>query len=393
MAMSKQDAQYFQTVYAGEIDFDTERFLTEVQNLFGSESIQQEVAWRIQVLRDIAAQDDLADVCHALRNALSRVFSENQSEHAVLSALKSLTEVRREDGKAVDLRRFQKRQRRTLSEDEYRDFLARKLENTLYQIENLSQFYPDASTMLEQLKVPTEKLEGQIRDPGIPVKQVAALEKQIREAEPFRHYESLKVRFLRDWLTQFTNSDPEEVANLSPEELRQLVATTQRHQLTQLLKAQVALPDMDMSEHLSLHDTLEGNFHDEVFWDRANQGTRNGFRHWILGVIQSFGIPRGRRYVMAQRKDDDSQLLLFGMGVDTISEDTQDLTLVPYIKPFTRKSGYLLEIRRRDLGTDEEYHQQLRHALMPFLFAFDQMRDFKVNRDLVSFFTSAYQSH
>ena len=96
---------------------------------------------------------------------------------------------------------------------------------------------------------------------------------------------------------------------------------------------------------------------------------------------------------MAQRKTDDSQLLLFGMGVDTLGEDAASLTLVPYLKPFTRKSGYLLEIRRRDLGTDEEYHQQLRHAVMPFLYAFDQMRDFKVSRELVSFFTSAYQSH
>ncbi len=393
MAMSQQDAKYFQTVYAGEIDFDTERFLTEVQNLFGSETIQQEVAWRIQVLRDIASQDDLNDVCDALRNALSRVFSEHQSESAVLAALKALTEVEREDGQAVDLRRFQKRARRTLTEDEYREFLAKKLENTLYQIDNLGLFYPDALPMLEGLKGPTGQLEGQIRDPGIPVKQVAAAERQIRDGASFQHYESLKVRFLRDWLTQFTNVDPAEAANLSPAELQQLVATTQRHQLTQLLKAEVTLPDMDMSEHLSLHDTLEGNFKDEVFWERANQGMRNGFRHWILGAIQSFGIPRGRRYVMAQRKTDDSQLLLFGMGVDTLGDDVESLTLVPYLKPFTRKSGYLLEIRRRDLGTDEEYHQQLRHAVMPFLYAFDQMRDFKVSRDLVSFFTSAYQSH
>lgn len=391
--MSKQDAQYFQTLYAGEIDFDTERFLTEVQNLFSSEAVLREVRWRIQVLRDIASQEDLADVCGALRHALSRVFSEHKDEASVLAALKALTEVQREDGESVDLRRFQKRARRTLSEDEYRDFLARKLANTLYQIENLGLFYPDAMSMLEQLKAPTEQLEGQIRDPGIPVKQVAAAERRIREAAPFEHYESLKVRFLRDWLAQFTHVDPAEAARLSPEALQQLVATTQRHQLTQLLKAEVALPEMDMSEHLGLHDTLEGKFHDEVFWDRANQGTKNGFRHWILGVIQSFGIPRGRRYVMAQRKTDDSQLLLFGMGVDTFGEDPGTLTLVPYLKPFTRKSGYLLEIRRRDLGTDEEYHQQLRHAVMPFLYAFDQMRDFKVSRELVSFFTSAYQSH
>ncbi len=161
--------------------------------------------------------------------------------------------------------------------------------------------------------------------------------------------------------------------------------------MTHLLKTKIVVSDVDMTEHLGLHDTLECTFAEESFWTGANTGVRNGFRAWILGAIQAFGMLKGQRYAFFQSKDDQDQYLLFGVGIKDFSDmDETPLEMVPYIKPFTRKGGYLLEIRKREIGDPEEYHHELRHYVLPFLFAFDQMNNFALNKDLISFFTSHY---
>jgi hypothetical protein len=42
------------------------------------------------------------------------------------------------------------------------------------------------------------------------------------------------------------------------------------------------------------------------------------------------------------------------------------------------------------LGEAKEYHTELRHYVLPFLFAFDGMKEFRINSDLLAFFTSNY---
>ena len=51
---------------------------------------------------------------------------------------------------------------------------------------------------------------------------------------------------------------------------------------------------------------------------------------------------------------------------------------------------YLLEIRQREIGDPEQYQHELRHYVLPFLFGFDQVPNFVVNKDLITFFTSNY---
>jgi len=64
--------------------------------------------------------------------------------------------------------------------------------------------------------------------------------------------------------------------------------------------------------------------------------------------------------------------------------------MVPYIKPFTKKGTYLLEIRQRELSDPDQYAHELRHYVLPFLFAFDSMPNFHLSKELITFFTSNY---
>ncbi len=149
-------------------------------------------------------------------------------------------------------------------------------------------------------------------------------------------------------------------------------------------------PNTDMVEHLEPHDTLEATFQNTVFWKGATTGVKNGFKDWIMGAIQAYGMLKGQRYALFENEKASDHFLLFGIGVGEIGGEKDLVEMVSFVKPFTRKAGYLLEIRKRDISDPDEYHAELRHYLMPFLFAFDSMRDFKLNGELLSFFTSNY---
>ena len=100
---------------------------------------------------------------------------------------------------------------------------------------------------------------------------------------------------------------------------------------------------------------------------------------------------KGRRYAFFQSKRDSDQYLLFGVGVTDLPDAKGlPLVMVPYVKPFTRKGGYLLEIRQREINDPEQYHHELRHYVLPFLFGFDQVPNFEVSTELITFFTSSY---
>ena len=391
--MANQD-RYFNLAgrgASGSGEFDAEQLLTEVNSLFKSEEVLQEVGWRIAVLRDISSQPELADVVEGLRNRLTQIFSQGGAEEEVLDRLKALTEVKRADGGMIDLRRLMKRDKRTLSEGEYRRVLEKKLRNTESLMLNLMAIFPESHTILKDLRKTTERLSKKISNGGIATKSIWDEEQALRETAAFEAYEEYKTRFLTDWLSQFTSLTGDQIKGKSPEEIQQMVTEHQRHQMIHLLKTQVVLSDTDMTDRLGLHDTLEGGFSNEEFWQGANVSVRSAFRQLILGVIQSFGMSKGMRYAFFQMKGDDDHLMLFGMGVKQLPEhDDSPLELVPYMKPFTRKAGFLLEIRRQELTDPDQYFHELRHYVLPFLFAFDQIPNFTVPSDLIGFFTSGY---
>jgi hypothetical protein len=389
--MTKADTSYFHTSLDSSGDLDPERFLLEVDSQFRSPELKEEVRWRLNVLTDISAMPDLLEASTALRTRLTQIFTAGGDEMTVLSRLKELTEVPGNDGKPLDLRRFLKRTRRTYSESEYRAILGKKLENTRVQLENLLLFYPDAEGDLQQLVKALQDLQTLMLDLGRKTQDVKDQEDKLRAGPVFRKYEELKSRFLKDWLARFGNIPDAEISGLTPEEIQKLILEHQRHQMTALLRTKIRPVDTDMTPHLSLHDTLEGEFKDPEFWKMSNSHVKSGFRQWVLAAIQAFGMLKGQRYAFFQSESDKDQYLLFGLGVSSIPTiPGAPIVMVPYIKPFARKAGYLLEIRKRELGDPKEYHHELMHYVMPFLYAFDQLKEFRVSRDLIQYFNGRY---
>lgn len=383
---------YFRTLQDGEATFDGDTFLTEVGSQFQSENIVKEVRWRIAVLKEISSQPELTDISEGLRNRLTQIFSAGSAENEILDSLKTLTEVKRSDGQPVELRRFLKRSKRTLNEFEYRRILTRKIENTEFQMINLMALFPEARQVLSELTNEVHSLISNISDQSQSIIAIKAQEDGIRGSTAFEAYEELKSRFLKDWLGQFADLSTEDLEGMDAAQVQQLVVEHQRHQMTQLLKTKIIASDVNMTEHLGLHDTLECGFSDKDFWNSANDRAQEGFRQWILAIIRTFGMLKGKRYSFFQSEEDKDQYLLFGVGIADLEEEDGEgvLEMVPYVKPFTRKGGYLLEVRKREIGDPEQYYYELRHYVLPFLFAFDQIQNFNVSKELITFFTSSY---
>jgi len=372
--------------------FDAKEFLLAVESQFKSPEVHEEVRWRLQVLKELTASLELEQASKGLRKALSGVFTAHTEEQKILAGLKELTEIEGgADGKPIDLRRFLKRARRSYDPGEYAKILQKKILNTQGQVQNLVLFFPDSRQILTDLSRSLDTLVQRMRNASESITMIKEREDNVRKTEEFLHYEHLKEEFLKKWLARFSEFSEAEVANMTPEEVQRLIVEHQRHQMTQLLKTQIKLSTVDMTQHLDPHDTLESEFADQGFWKGANSAARTGFRDLVLSVVQAFGMLKGHRYALFENEKDASQLMLFGIGVAGFSDDRDKLLkMVPFMKPFTKKSGYLLEIRKRELGEQREYHTELRHYALPFLFAFDGMKEFRVNSDLLTFFTSNY---
>ncbi len=382
---------FFKSVHQGEAEFEASRFLVEVEAQFPSEDVREEVHWRLDVLKELAGQPDLAEATEGLKKKLSQIFSVGGDEKAILEQLKALTEIQGKNGEKLDLRRFLKRGRRSYTEDEYRVILGKKLDNTGSHVANLTAFYPEAEGELNKLVKALGVLRERLDNPAAKVADIKAQEDKLRETPTFHTYEELKTRFLHNWLARFASLSAEQVKGMPPEEVQRLIQEHQRHQLSQLVKQKIALSEMDMTEQLGVHDTLECEFRDTAFWQPASQAVRDAFKQWILETVQAFGMLKGHRYACFQSQTDKDQFLLFGLGVSGLPTGVgQAMVMVPYLKPFTRKAAYLLEIRKRDIGNAEAYYHELVHYVIPFLYAFDQMKEFKVGKELLTFFNNRY---
>ena len=391
--MTADDAHgFFRTYYEqGGADFDALRFLTEVEAQFKSDDVVQEVRWRLDALAQISSKPGMEAASQVLRDRLTQIFSAGGDESAVLKPLKNLTEIENADGSRLDLRSFLKRDRRVLSEQEYRVVLGRKITNTNSHVVNLIAYYPQAEKDLHQLAAQLSDLSGEILNPSVPTGVLRAKENKVRALPIFGLYEDLKTRFLTDWLARFSNLKDDQLKGLDPAEIQRLIQEHQRHQLTHLLKGKIKLLDMDMTEHLGLHDTLEAGFRDEDFWKGANAAAKTSFLKWVMDAVQAFGMLKGNRYAFFQSQASPELYLLFGLGLSHMPQNSPDpIRMLPYVKPFTRKGTYLLEIRKRDIGDSDAYYKELRHYTLPFLYAFDQMDKFEIRRELLSFFTTGY---
>ncbi|MDH4249221.1 MAG: hypothetical protein OEW39_15555, partial [Deltaproteobacteria bacterium] len=269
------------TLQDGRLDDDNQRFLTEVKAQFQSEELLAELRKRLEILNEIATNPELANAAESLRDRLTQIFSTGGQEEEVLGKIRNLTEVQTPDGKKLDLRSFLKRDRRTLTEGEYRGVLAKKLFNTRQHVVNLTAYYQEGAKELTKLSQNLNRLEEQIQNPTQSVSSVKQLEDKIRESTPFTTYEKLKDKFLKDWVTKFAPVDQATLDEMSPMEVQRLIQEHQRHQMTELLKMKIKQVDTDMTEHLGLHDTLEGDFREEGFWKGGNRAAKNGFTQWV----------------------------------------------------------------------------------------------------------------
>ena len=391
IAAQSAAASFFRQVQEQSVEFDGERFLLEVDAQFGSSELLDEVRWRLEVLHELANQRGMTEEFDGLRDRLTQIFALGGDEGHIAEQVRGLTRIENKAGKPVDLRHFLKGERRLFNEHEYRDVLQKKIGNTQMHAVNLTAYYAEQEPALRQLRKVLQGLLEKIGDASVRTRTIKTIEDNIRELPSFRTYEQLKERFLRDWLARFAGIPERDLAQLGEAEVQRLIIEHQRHQTTQLVKAGVRPLDTDVSQYMGIHDTLEAEFHEAAFWEKANSAVKRGFGEWVLQVVQAVGMPNGQRYAFFQSQADANIYLLCGLGLPKLP-DPEDIPirLVPYLKPFTRKAGYLLEIRKRALGDQAAYYRELRHYTLPFLFGCDQVSGLEVPRALRDFFNSAY---
>lgn len=391
IAAQSTTASFFRDLHGQQQDFDGERFLLEVDARFDSEELLHEVRWRLEVLHELASQRGLEAEFEVLRDRLTQIFADDRDAQAVVQDVKALTHIEIEGSAPVDLRLYLVPERRVYNEGAYRTVLQKKIATTAAHAAGLATYYPDDATRLNQLGKLLRGLAEKCRTPSVRTRTLKTIEDNLRETQAFRGYEALKERLLRDWLARFARMPEQELALLGPAEIQRLVTEHARHQTTALVQSGVRPLDSDVSEHLGFHDTLEGTFRDDTFWAHANAAVRRGFTEWALRIVLAFGMVHGRRYAFFQSEAERDCFVLVGLGLPALPASPEEpLRLVPYIKPFTRKAGYLLEVRRRSVGDGEAYHRELVHYTLPFLFGFDQVEGMEVPKALRDFFNARY---
>ncbi len=391
VAKQNASASFFRDLQKQAIDFDGERFLTEVDAQFHSPELLEEVKWRLEVLHELSQQRHLESEFEVLRDRLTQIFAMGGEEADVHAQVKALTGIETPGGRPVELQHFLLPERRLYNEREYREVLERKIDNTRLHVLNLHVLYLDQAAALRQLSKLLDGLSEKIRDPKVRTRTIKTIEDNIRDVPAFATYEAFKERFLRDWLARFAGVSEAELARLGPEEVQRLIQEHQRHQTTQLVKAGVRPLDTDIHEHLGIHDTLEGEFRDEEFWRPANVRVKRDFNAWVLQVVQAVGMVNGQRFAFFQSEADEQCYLLCGLALPRLPETEEEpIRMVPYLKPFTRKAGYLLEVRARAVSERPAYYAELRHYTLPFLFGFDKVPALEVPKALRDFFNSRY---
>lgn len=250
------------------------------------------------------------------------------------------------------------------SEEEYLDQVQKMIQNTKANLTNLLIFREDDEHLVgffEELQV----IEGNKN-----YQEVRTRMKHLTMSGIIKHYNQVKLEFLKSWLSPFEEQLDKPIAQMSPEDIQEALEKVENLKKKELEKIGMALtPELvdDFRPHnRTMHNLMNGETTD--FWGFPEY--RDEFLELVKKIINRFSFKLENHYLIFQSSDKQLAYLL-GFP-DKVYEGKQKMKggkvgLVPHLKVFimNTEEGYK-ELIRGDLKQGE-YFRALKTAVVPFL--------------------------
>ncbi|MBF0277684.1 MAG: hypothetical protein HQM13_07840 [SAR324 cluster bacterium] len=336
------------------------------------EDCLEEIDKHLNLIENLKKSEDIAEeLLPALGEIHYQIQSLKYSDIPLAEVKKKINQYSRVplgDGKFMHLSSFlgsTGEQKVVKSEEEYLAQVQKMVENTKANLTNLMIFKEDD----EHLKGFAEELD--LMDGSHDFKSVKTRMEHLAMSGIIKHYNQVKLEFLRNWLAPFEEQLGKPIAQMSSDEVQKALGKVENLKKQQLedigMRMNPELFDDFRPYNRTMHELMNGDNAD--FWGFPQQ--RDEFVELIKKIINRFSFKLEKHYLIFQSAD-KKMAYLVGFP-DTAYEGKKELKgskigLIPHLKVFfAGKDGNFKELTRDQLEKSSEYYRVLKTAVVPFL--------------------------
>ena len=359
---------YFQKEDSGKIVFEErqdcleeiDKYLTMIENLVKAEDIDealipslQEIHYQIQSLK--YSNIPLAEVKKKIATYSRVPLGDDKFMH-LSSFLSSTGE-----------------QKIVKTEEAYLAQVQKMVENTKANLTNLLIFKEED----EHLKGFADELE--VIDGSRNYQSVKTRMEHLTMSGIIKHYNKVKLEFLRNWLAPFEEQLGQSIATMSANEIQSALTQVEGLKKQELddigMRLNPELFDDFRPYNRTMHELMNGENAD--FWGFPDQ--RDEFVELIKKIINRFSFKLENHYLIFQSADKQFAYLV-GFP-DTVYDGKKQMKggkvgLIPHLKVFfASDDGSFKELDKGGFEKSSEYYRILKTAVVPFLASLSMIVD------------------
>ncbi len=286
------------------------------------------------------------------------------------------------DGKFIHLSSFLAstgEQRVVKTEEEYIQQVKKMVDNTKSNLTNLLIFREED----EHLKGFFDEL--QVIEKSTNYSDVKQRMDHLTMSGIIKHYNEIKLEFLRKWLAPFEEKLGKSISEMSSKEMQEAlgqVENLKKKELEQVgIRINAETPDVFRPYNKEKHELMNGDTTE--FWGFPEQ--RDEFVELVKKIINRFSFKLETHYLVFESAD-KKMAYLVGFPDDAFSQQKKlkdgGVGLTPHLKVLiANKSGEFQELRKDDMEKPSEYYRVLKTAVVPFLASLSMMVDAPLSKE------------
>ncbi|MGK5093098.1 hypothetical protein WDW89_13910 [Deltaproteobacteria bacterium TL4] len=352
-----------------------------------NKDIADEIDKYVDILANLKkAQDTDPAIVPALDEIKFKLESLKYSElpaDETIKKLKQLTRVPLGGGKFMHLSAFVSstgEAKVVKTQEEYLTQVEKMIKNTMGNLTNLLIYKNDD----EHLKAFFDELNTMQGNANY--EEVKTKMDHLTMSGIIKHYNDIKLSFLKDWLAPFQEKLGKPADKMTPQEIQNalgIVADLKKKELDEVgLRIAPEPEDSFRKYNRSMHELMNGKSSD--FWGFAEQ--RDEFVNLVQKAINRFSFKLENHYLIFEMAD-KTVAYLIGFPDDTFSSAKKlkdgKIGLIPHLKVFFKnESGSYKEVVKENVENTTQYYQTLRTAVVPFLSSLSMILDTPLSQEI-----------
>jgi len=351
----------------------------------------EEIDKYLDLIENLKKSEDLTKtLIPALEEIQYQIESLKYSDIPLAGVKKTINQYNRVplgDGKFLHLSSFLSstgEQKIVDTSEEYLEEVEKMIQNTKANLTNLLIFKEDD----ESLRGFAEELD--LMEGSQDYEWTKTRMEYLTMSGTIRHYNQVKLEFLKNWLAPFEEQLGKPIAEMTPNEVQQALIKVEN-----LKKQELEDIGMHLNPELfgdfrpynrTMHELMNGENID--FWGFPEQ--RDEFIELIKKIINRFSFKLEDHYLIFQSAD-KKMAYLVGFP-DPVYEDKKQLKggkigLIPHLKVFfVGEDGAFKELAKDQMETTSEYYRFLKTAVVPFLASLSEIVEIRLSQDFKDVF-------